>query len=162
LVGRTHILKARSLKSRTLVTGGSLGKVRRFSVSLEGELLNLFDTYIDRTGYVTRSEAVRDLIRDKLVMQEWKDPRASTVGVITLVYDHHRRELPEKLTHLQHRFYKEIVSTTHIHLDKHNCLEVIIVRGQAKKVQSIADQLISTKGVKHGRLATTTTGRALS
>jgi CopG family nickel-responsive transcriptional regulator len=138
-----------------------LGKTERFSVSLEGELLKAFDRYIDQMGYTTRSEAVRDLIREKLVAREWQDPRTEGVGVVTLVYDHHRRDLPERLTELQHRFFKEIVSTTHIHLDRHNCLEVIIVRGQAKTLQNIADLLISTKGVKHGRLLATTTGKTL-
>lgn len=138
-----------------------MGKIERFSVSLEGELLGAFDKYIDQMGYASRSEAVRDLIREKLVVRQWQDPKAEGVGVVTLVYDHHRRDLPERLTELQHRFFKEILSTTHIHLDRHNCLEVIIVRGRAKKLQSIADLLISTKGVKHGRLLTTTTGRSL-
>jgi CopG family nickel-responsive transcriptional regulator len=139
-----------------------LGKIERFSVSLEGELLKAFDEYIDQMGYTSRSEAVRDLIRDKLVVREWQDPKAEGVGVVTLVYDHHQRDLPEKLTQLQHRFFREIVSTTHIHLDRHNCLEVIIVRGQARTLQSIADLLISTKGVKHGRLLATTTGKTLA
>jgi CopG family nickel-responsive transcriptional regulator len=139
-----------------------LGKVERFSVSLEGGLLDAFDGYLTKMGYVSRSEAVRDLIREKLVARELEDPEAEGVGVITLVYDHHRRELPERLTEIQHRFYKEITSTSHIHLDKHNCLEVIIVRGRAKKIRSIADLLTSTKGVKHGRLVTTTTGRTLA
>lgn len=139
-----------------------MGKIERFSVSLEGELLKAFDEYIDQMGYTSRSEAVRDLIRDKLVVREWQDPKAEGVGVVTLVYDHHQRDLPEKLTQLQHRFFREIVSTTHIHLDRHNCLEVIIVRGQARTLQSIADLLISTKGVKHGRLLATTTGKTLA
>ena len=139
-----------------------MAKVERFSVSLEGELLRAFDRYLQKMGYTSRSEAVRDLIRDRLVAREWQDPEAQGVGVITLVYDHHRKELPERLTEIQHRYFKEIASTTHIHLDRHNCLEVIIVRGPAKRIQSIADLLISTKGVKHGRLVTTTTGKALS
>jgi CopG family nickel-responsive transcriptional regulator len=138
-----------------------LGKIERFSVSLEGELLKAFNGYIGHRGYTSRSEAVRDLIREKLVVREWQDPDAEGVGVVTLVYDHHRRDLPEKLTELQHGFLGEIVSTTHIHLDTHNCLEVVILRGQAKKLQTIADLLISTKGVKHGRLLATTTGRTL-
>ena len=138
-----------------------MSKIERFSVSLEGELLKAFDDYIDHMGYASRSEAVRDLIRNKLVVRHWQDPKAEGVGVVTLVYDHHRRDLPEKLTELQHRFFKEIVSTTHIHLDRHNCLEVIIVRGRASKLQKIADLLISTKGVKHGRLLSTTTGKEI-
>ena len=138
-----------------------MSKIERFSVSLDGELLKAFDAYIDHMGYSSRSEAVRDLIRDKLVVRQWENPNAEGVGVVTLVYDHHQRDLPERLTELQHRFFKEIVSTTHIHLDRHNCLEVIIVRGKARKLQSIADLLISTKGVKHGRLLSTTTGKEI-
>jgi CopG family nickel-responsive transcriptional regulator len=139
-----------------------MSTVERFSVSLEGELLKAFDRYLARMGYTTRSEAIRDLIRAKLVERELRDPDAPGVGVITLVYDHHRRELPERLTEIQHRFFKEITSTSHIHLDRHNCLEVIIVRAPAGRIQSIADLLISTKGVKHGHLVTTATGKALS
>lgn len=139
-----------------------MGKVERFSVSLEGELLNAFDAFLVQMGYTSRSEAVRDLIREKLVARELEAPDAEGVGVITLVYDHHRRELPERLTEIQHRYFKEITSTSHIHLDRHNCLEVIIVRAQARKIRNIADLLISTKGVKHGRLVTTTTGKALA
>jgi CopG family nickel-responsive transcriptional regulator len=133
-----------------------LSKVERFSVSLDGGLLKAFDRYLARRGYASRSEAVRDLIREKLVTQELEDPKAEAVGVITLVYDHHQRELPERLTDIQHRFFREITSTSHIHLDRQNCLEVIIARGRAERIQSIADLLISTKGVKHGDLITTT------
>jgi CopG family nickel-responsive transcriptional regulator len=139
-----------------------LGKVERFSVSLEGELLKAFDRHLAQMGYASRSEGVRDLIRDKLVVKELEDPEAEGVGIITLVYDHHRRELPERLTEIQHSHFREITSTSHIHLDRHNCLEVIIVRGRIRRIQSIADRLISMKGVKHGHLVTTTTGRALS
>ncbi len=136
-------------------------KVERFSVSIERQLLAAFDRFIDDLGYKTRSEAVRDLIREKIVEREWEDPSSEAVGVITLVYDHHRRELPEKLTSVQHDYFREIISTTHIHLDRHNCLEVIIVKGRSAKIRRIANTLITTKGVKHGRLVTTTTGRRL-
>ena len=136
-------------------------KTERFSVSLEDRLLSRFDRYLKRQGYQSRSEGIRDLIREKLVDREWEDPGAGAVGVITLVYDHHRRDLPEHLTALQHEFHREIVSTTHIHLDRHNCLEVIIVKGRAGRIRRIASQLTSTKGVKHGRFVTTTTGRDL-
>lgn len=139
-----------------------MSKVERFSVSIDGELLRCFDTYLRNLGYATRSEGIRDLIRESLVAKEWENPRASAVGVITLVYDHHRRELPEKLIDLQHEFVSEIVSTTHIHLDSHNCLEVIIVRGKAGKIRGIASRLTSMKGVKHGRFVTTTTGTRLA
>lgn len=136
-------------------------KVERFSVSIETALLRAFDNYLRQAGYTTRSEGIRDLIRARIVEKEWQDPRAEVVGIITLVYDHHRRELTDKLTDLQHKFLKEIISTTHIHLDRHNCLEVVIVRGRANRISRIANTLISTTGVKHGRLMTTTTGRSL-
>jgi CopG family nickel-responsive transcriptional regulator len=138
-----------------------VGKVERFSVSIERELLGRFDRFLKAAGYATRSEGIRGLIREKLVEDEWKKPRADAIGVITLVYDHHRRELPETLMEMQHEFFREIVSTTHIHLDRHNCLEVIIARGRAARVRNIANKLMSTKGVKHGRLSTTTTGKSL-
>ncbi len=136
-------------------------KVERFSVSIETQLLKAFDKFLQKTGYQTRSEAIRDLIRGKIVEEEWQDPKAEVVGIITLVYDHHRRELTDRLTNIQHKFLKEIVSTTHIHLDHHNCLEVVIVRGRSRKITKIANSLISTTGVKHGRLITTSTGKAL-
>ncbi len=138
-----------------------MGKIERFSVSIENELLRAFDNYLRQARYQTRSEAIRDLIRAKIVEGEWQDPRAEVVGIITLVYDHHRRELTDKLTDLQHKFLREIISTTHIHLDHHNCLEVVIVRGLSSRVSKVANALISTGGVKHGRLITTTTGKAL-
>jgi len=136
-------------------------KVERFSVSIETALLRAFDNYLRQAGYTTRSEGIRDLIRARIVEREWQDPRAEVVGIITLVYDHHKRELTDKLTDMQHKFLKEIISTTHIHLDRHNCLEVVIVRGRANRISKIANTLISTTGVKHGRLMTTTTGRSL-
>ena len=136
-------------------------KVERFSVSIETALLRAFDNYLRQAGYTTRSEGIRDLIRARIVEKEWQDPRAEVVGIITLVYDHHKRELTDKLTDIQHKFLKEIISTTHIHLDRHNCLEVVIVRGRANRISKIANTLISTTGVKHGRLMTTTTGRSL-
>jgi len=136
-------------------------KVERFSVSIETALLRAFDNYLRQAGYTTRSEGIRDLIRARIVEKEWQDPSAEVVGIITLVYDHHKRELTDKLTDLQHKFLKEIISTTHIHLDRHNCLEVVIVRGRANRISKIANTLISTTGVKHGRLMTTTTGRSL-
>jgi CopG family nickel-responsive transcriptional regulator len=138
-----------------------MGKVERFSISIERDLLRQLDALLDRMGYATRSEGIRDLIREKLVEEEWEDPRAMAVGVITLVYDHHRRELPETLTAIQHDFHREVVSTTHVHLDAHNCLEAIIVRGRAGRIRRIANRLTATKGVKHGRFVTTTTGRRI-
>lgn len=135
--------------------------VIRFGVSLNEKLLGGFDRLISKKGYTNRSEAIRDLIRDTLVKDEWEEDNKETVGTITLVYDHHTRELTHTLTDLQHHYHKSIISTTHIHLDQHNCLEVLVVKGKGKDIKAIADKVIGTKGVKHGRLSAATTGRAL-
>lgn len=133
----------------------------RFGISLEDVLLERFDGLIEKKGYHNRSEAIRDLIRDSLVTEEWASSVAETVGTITIVYSHETRELTDTLTDLQHRYHDSIISAMHIHLDAHNCLEVIIVKGKAKDIKTIADRLIGTKGVKHGKLTATTTGRHL-
>ena len=136
-------------------------KLSRFGISMEQDLLSKFDRLIKQKGYGNRSEAVRDLVREHLVEKEWETSKGEVVGTVTLVFDHHVHDLGDKLTDLQHDFHQNIVSTTHIHLDSHNCLEVLIVRGKSQDVKSIADRLISTKGVKHGKLVTTTTGKNL-
>jgi CopG family nickel-responsive transcriptional regulator len=136
-------------------------KVARFGVSMDPDLLDKFDKLIDRKGYENRSEAVRDLVRDHLVEKEWEETKGEVVGTVTLVYDHHVRDLSDKLTDLQHHHFKNIISTTHIHLDGHNCLEVLVVRGKSGEIKAIADRLISTKGVKHGKLIMTSTGKEL-
>jgi CopG family nickel-responsive transcriptional regulator len=102
-----------------------------------------------------------DLIRDSLVAEEWETTTSEMVGAITIVYSHDKRELTDTLTDLQHRYYHSIISSMHIHLDEHNCLEVVVVRGKARNIKTIADRLIGTKGVKHGRLSLTTTGKHL-
>jgi|SRR5208283_1521719 len=135
--------------------------VIRFGVSLDNDLLERFDSLIDKKGYSNRSEAIRDLIRDALVTEEWETATAETVGAITIVYSHNKRELTDTLTDLQHHYYDSIISSLHIHLDEHNCLEVIVVRGRAKDIRIIADRLIGTKGVKHGKLSVTTIGKHL-
>ena len=133
----------------------------RIGVAIDSNLLDKFDRLIARRGYHNRSEAFRDLIRDELVQKTWESPDAAVVGTVTLVYDHHVRMLSEKLTDLQHEFHRSILSTLHVHLDHDNCLEVLVVRGKAAIVEKIADALISTKGVKHGRLTITTSGAEL-
>lgn len=133
----------------------------RFGVSLDKILLDRFDGLIGKKGYANRSEAIRDLIRDSLVTEEWESSAAETVGTITIVYSHETRELTDTLTDLQHRYHSSIISAMHIHLDEHNCLEVIVVKGRPKDIKAIADRLIGTKGVKHGKLTVTTTGRRL-
>ena len=133
----------------------------RFGISLENQLLERFDSLIKNKEYASRSEAIRDLIRHALVEEEWQVDSAETVGTITIVYSHDTRELTDTLTDLQHHSYHSIISSMHIHLDEHNCLEVLVVRGKAKEIKRVADRLIGTKGVKHGKLTVTTTGRHL-
>lgn len=127
----------------------------RIGVAIDGDLLGQFDALLARQGYPNRSEAFRDLIRDALVREQVSDPDSESVGTLTLVYDHHVRQLADKLTDLQHDHYREIISTLHVHMDHDNCLEVLVLRGRAGAIQQIADRLISTKGVKHGRLTLT-------
>ncbi|OGP51971.1 MAG: nickel-responsive regulator [Deltaproteobacteria bacterium RBG_13_43_22] len=135
--------------------------VFRFGISLEKTLIEGFDHLIKKKGYANRSEAIRDLIRDSLVTEEWDSLSTETVGTITLVYSHDTRELNDNLTDLQHHYHHSIISAMHIHLDEQNCLEVIVVKGKAKDIKIIADRLIGTKGVKHGKLTVTTTGKHL-
>ncbi|HEY1497539.1 MAG TPA: nickel-responsive transcriptional regulator NikR [Candidatus Solibacter sp.] len=130
----------------------------RIGVAIDSDLLDKFDSLIGQRGYTNRSEAFRDLIRDELVEKTWESPESQVVGTVTLVYDHHVRLLNEKLTGIQHDFHHSILSTLHVHLDHDNCLEVLVVRGRSADVRKVADALISTKGVKHGRLTITTTG----
>src|SRR5579864_503464 len=130
-------------------------------VAIDSKLLKKFDHLIGTRGYTNRSEAFRDLIRDMLVQQTWERPDSNVVGTVTLVYDHHVRLLNEKLTDLQHSHFHHILSTLHVHLDHDNCLEVLVVKGRVSAVKKIADALISTKGVKHGRLTITSTGAEL-
>lgn len=134
----------------------------RFGVSIDSRLIKKFDALIGRKGYATRSEAIRDMIRDSLVEQEWEAEDRETVGTITLVYNHHTRELERTLTDMQHKSFHQIVSALHVHLDAHNCLEVLVVKGMSRELRKIADRLIGTRGVKHGKLTTTTTGKELA
>ncbi|HKL24860.1 MAG TPA: nickel-responsive transcriptional regulator NikR [Desulfuromonadales bacterium] len=132
-------------------------QLMRFGISIDQPLLEHFDRLIAEKGYSNRSEAIRDLIRSSLVEnQVGHDETAETVGTVTLVYDHHTRDLAEKLTEHQHAHHEAIVSTLHVHLDAHYCLEVIVVRGHAGQVRRLADELIGTRGVTHGRLVLTT------
>jgi len=137
-------------------------KTIRFSISLEMELSKKFDGWLKKNGYENRSEAIRDLIRDKLVEEEWKDDAKEVVAVLNLVYSHDSPELPRVLTDIQHQHHSLVISSTHIHLDKHNCLEVIIMRGQAGVIKKVASELLSLRRVKHGRLMMTTTGSDIS
>jgi len=135
--------------------------VTRFGVSLDQTLLAQFDRVIARKGYTNRSEAIRDLIRESLVREQWELGSDEVVGTLTLVYNHEVRDLSDKLTDLQHAHYRAIVSTLHVHLDAHHCLEVLVLRGKAKELKSVADRLIGTRGVKHGTFSATAEGRVL-
>lgn len=138
-----------------------MGELSRIGVAIDSDLLAKFDRHIGERGYGNRSEAFRDLIREKLIQQNAEAPNAEVVGTLTLVYDHHVRLLNEKLTDVQHSAYHHILSTLHVHLDHDNCLEVIIIRGKAIEVKRLADSLISMKGVKHGQLTVTSSGAEL-
>ena len=129
-----------------------MGDLSRIGVSIDSKLLHRFDSFIADQGYDNRSEAFRDLIRDRLIGSAVTPSNALVVGTVTLIYDHHTRLLPEKLTDLQHESHAIVISTLHAHLDHKNCLEVVVLRGKSRDVQKLADRLISTKGVQHGRL----------
>ena len=135
--------------------------VARFSVSLPPTLLEQLDRMSGQKGYENRSQAIADMIRDRLVEHRQKFGNEEIAGTITLVYDHHRQNLQSVLTDIQHDHHEIIISTVHVHLDHHNCLEVLVVRGRAHLIRQIADELISAKGVKHGKLTVTSTGKDL-
>jgi CopG family nickel-responsive transcriptional regulator len=138
-----------------------MSNVERFSISMNRELLKKFDERIRRKGYPNRSEAVRDLVRNDLVEERWARSNVKVAATVTLVYDHHTRELADRLADIQHHHGPIVVATTHVHLDNDNCLEVVILRGKAGEVRKLAEQLIAQKGVKHGRATYTTEGRDL-
>lgn len=137
-----------------------MAKLVRFGVSLDKDLLEKFDLLIREKNYTCRSEALRDMIREVLIKKQWQKGQ-EIAGAVTLIYDHHKRELVNKLTDIQHDFGNIIISSQHIHLDHDNCLEIIAVKGSPKEAQRLADTLKSVKGVKHGTLSMTTTGEEL-
>jgi len=137
-----------------------VGDLVRFGVSIEKGLLAKFDKHIRGKNYPTRSKAIGDLIRESLVKKEWKEGR-EVVGAITLVYNHHKRELVNRLTDVQHRFHQLIISSQHVHLDRDNCVEIVVAKGKPKDVEELAYRLKSTKGVKHGSLSMATTGKEI-
>ncbi|MGB7265582.1 MAG: nickel-responsive transcriptional regulator NikR [Terracidiphilus sp.] len=132
-----------------------MGELSRIGIALDSELLKRFDHSIEKSGYTNRSEAFRDLIRDRLVRERTASPDATVVGTITLIYNHHAYGISEKLTEAQHEQHDLVVSTSHAHLDHDSCLEALIVHGKAARVQHFADVLIGLKGVQHGRLVMT-------
>jgi len=131
----------------------------RFGVSMEQDLFGEFDALCADKGYGNRSEAIRDMIRDLLIENRLKEENTEGVGTLTLVYNHHQRELEEKLTEYQHHHLNAIISTVHIHLNPHLCLEVLLLRGKAKEIKKVSDGLIATKGVQHGKLVMTAVAR---
>jgi len=137
-----------------------MSEIVRFGVSLEKELLDKFDRLIKEKKYSNRSEAIRDLIRENLVKREWVEGK-EVAGAITLVFDHHKRDLVNILTDIQHDFHTLIISSQHIHLDHDNCLEIIVVRGKPTEARELADKLRAAKGVKYGSLSIATTGKEL-
>jgi CopG family nickel-responsive transcriptional regulator len=137
-----------------------MAELVRVSFSLEKPLWARLKELTRRRRYGNRSEFIRDMIRDRLVEQEWEN-NEEALGTITLIYDHHARGLSEKLTELQHDHYDEIMATTHIHLDQHHCAEMIMVRGRAQHLREIADQLRQQKGTLHAVLSLSSTGRKL-
>lgn len=132
----------------------------RFSVAMPEDLLVRFDRLVARRGLAkNRSEVVRDLVRDALVEDECASPGAEVMGTLTIVYDHHASDLQDKLHTIQHDCFENIVSTMHVHVDEHTCLEVIVIRGETGLVQDVANLILGTKGVQNGKLVVTTTGR---
>jgi CopG family nickel-responsive transcriptional regulator len=138
-----------------------MGELSRIGIALDFELLQQFDRSIEKSGYTNRSEAFRDLIRDRLVRERTAAPGATVVGTVTLIFDHHAHGITEKLTQAQHEHHDLVVSTSHAHLDHDFCLEVLIVHGKAARVQQLADLLIGLKGVQHGRLVMTVPAHGL-
>ncbi len=138
-----------------------MGETIRFGISIDDKLLENFDQLIEHKGYANRSEALRDLIRASLIDVKWENGEEEMVGTVTLVFNHHVRDLSDKLTEHQHAYHQQIISALHVHLDAHNCLEVLVVRGKAREIKKIADELIGVKGVKHGKLVMTATGHDL-
>jgi len=137
-----------------------MSDIIRFGVSLEEGLLSRFDELVESKGYPSRSEAIRDLIRDLLVREEWESS-GPVAGAVTIVYEHHRRELAEELIELQHDYVDVVVSTQHVHLDHDRCLEVVVVRGKADRVRELASRLQAMRGVLHAALSCATTGEML-
>jgi len=132
-------------------------QVKRFGVSLEDDLLIALDDLVIRHKFPNRSQAIRFLIKKNLVEEKW-DENKEVAGVIVLVYDHHKRELSNKSMDVQHEYHHLILSVQHVHLDHNNCLETIAVKGKAKDLSSLADRLISLKGIKHGKLVKSDSG----
>ncbi len=139
-----------------------MGETIRFGVSLDTSLLEKFDKLCEERCYKTRSEAIRDLIRKELVQMEWEDHNQEVTGTLTMVYNHHQSDLAQQMTEIQHQALDLVITSLHVHIDEHNCMEVLVLRGPARDVRSIAERLTATRGVKHGKLSLSTTGKGIS
>jgi len=137
-----------------------MSELSRTGLSINRELLAKFDLAIAKKGYKNRSEAVRDLMRDQLVSEE-ADKNQVIIGTLTIVYDHHRPNLTEELVEAQHQAGSQVLAATHVHLDHHNCLEVVLMKGRSGSIRNLADRILSLRGVKHGQLVITSTGKGL-
>ncbi len=135
-----------------------MSELIRFGVSLEKVLLQKFDKHIKKENYANRSNAIADLIRDKLIKQEWAEDK-EVAGAVIMVFDHHQRDLVNNLTNIQHDYHKHIISSQHIHLDHDNCFEIVVVKGKPHKLEELANKLKAAKGVKHASLSLATTGK---
>jgi len=132
----------------------------RFGISIEKELSDKFDRIVKKEDYSNRSEAIRDLIREKLVKKEWTSSK-EVAGTIDLVYDHHKRDLLNNLVDIQHDHHRIIIANQHIHLDHHNCLEIIVVKGKPSEIEELANKLKAVKSVKFAQLNAATTGKGI-
>ncbi|WP_297474126.1 nickel-responsive transcriptional regulator NikR [Persephonella sp.] len=130
-------------------------KLVRFSITIPKELLEYIDKNLINKGYSSRSEFIRDLVRETIVNDRWSEGKDEVVGVLTVIYDHHKRELTQKMIDLQHSKYINIICTTHVHLDHHNCLETIIISGKPSEIESISVKISGLKGVKFAKLTKT-------
>jgi CopG family nickel-responsive transcriptional regulator len=141
--------------------GVEMVELKRFGVSIEDNLLKVFDKYVKKQGYQNRSEALRDLVRKELIETAWEDGNEEIAGAIIMVYDHHQNELVENLVNIQHGYHDIIISSQHVHLDHHNCLEIIAVKGKIKKVYGLESRLKVAKGVKHAATARSTLAKEM-
>ena len=138
-----------------------MGQTIRFGISLDDDLLEQFDRLCEKRGNPNRSEAIRDLIRAALVEDRWEEEKSLVAGTLTMVFDHHKSDLAQRLTEEQHEYHDLIITTLHVHLDHDNCLEVLVLKGEARRLRALADKLLSIKGVKTGELVISTTGSDL-
>jgi len=138
-----------------------MSNIERIGVSLEKELLSVFDQIIKEDGYANHSEAIRDLIRDRLSRKQLSNPSAHAVAGVFLIYDHHEAKLSQKLVDIQHNHLLEVIASTHVHLDHNNCLEAIMLKGKVKEIEKLGNNIASLKGIKLSRMNMMTTGEQL-